>query len=187
VSVVVHPHGPTPERVAAAFRRACEQKMREAMLEVEGEVRSRAPFRTGHLRRSLTSVVRVHGDQIVGTVGTTTRYAPWLEMGTGLYGPRNRPIVPVRARALRFPAGGSASTFAGGRRRQGRAGPGFRLSGQQRAGRAGANAEYVFRRSVRGIHPLHFFRDSMLVSQGRVHRRLGEVPGLARRLLEGRA
>jgi hypothetical protein len=172
---IVVAHGPTPDQAALAFRRACERKMTDAIREVEGEVRRRAPFRTGHLRRSITSRVFVQAGKIYGLVGTTTRYAPYLEMGTGLYGPRNRPIVPVRAQALRFPAGGSASLFAGGRRRQGSAGPGFRLSGARRAGSAGASARYVFARSVKGIHPRHFFRDSMQISEGRVRRHLAEI------------
>ncbi len=97
-------------------------------------------------------------------------YARYLEEGTGLYGPRHRWIVPVSARALRFPAGGRPSLFSAGQRVGGSAGPGFRLTGVQRSGAAGTSAQFVFAKRVRGVRPTHFFRDAILSSQGAVLR-----------------
>jgi hypothetical protein len=47
-------------------------------------------------------------------VGSSKLLAKWHEEGTGQYGPRGRPypIVPVRARALAFPASPSYTRFA---------------------------------------------------------------------------
>ena len=110
---------------------------------VVAEAQKRAPKKTGTLIRSIR-VDDVNEREQTATVraGSTTGkigYAQFVEFGTGIYGPRRRPIVPVRAKALRFP-GSNAST---------------RLSGnltaaQQRREAAQPGSSYVFRRSVRG-------------------------------------
>lgn len=183
MGVVISGSGQTPEMVDRAFRAAARQRFTAAIVATEGEIRARAPWRTGHLRRSITHYISVSAAALFGVVGTTTMYAPFLEFGTGLYGPRNRRIVPVRAKALRWAAGGSASSFSGGSRQQGSAGPGFRLSGQQRSGAAGAGAQYAYARSVRGIHPRHFFADGVLISRGRVLGQLRMIASDAQRIL----
>lgn len=58
--------------------------------------------RTGTLAR-LTSY-RAEADRAVVTVGAP--YAPYVFTGTGIYGPKGRPIEPVAAKALRFEVGG---------------------------------------------------------------------------------
>lgn len=52
---------------------------------VEREAKKKAPKGTGELRRSITSKVERHGDQIEGTVYTPLEYAPYVEFGTGLF------------------------------------------------------------------------------------------------------
>jgi hypothetical protein len=39
---------------------------------------------------------------VVAQVGSDLRHARWVEDGTGIYGPRGRPIKPVRAKFLVF-------------------------------------------------------------------------------------
>lgn len=182
-SVTISGHGFDGPRVERAFRAAAFEQMQSGMHAVEAVTRARAPYRTGHLRRSIISRVYWLGNTLIGVIGTTVFYAPYLEMGTGLYGPRNRPIVPVKARALRFPAGGTASVFSGGRRMGGTAGPGFRLSGQQRAGTAGSGANWVFARSVKGIKPIRFFRDSQEIAKGQLRRSILVIPVVAQKKL----
>jgi Bacteriophage HK97-gp10, putative tail-component len=116
----------------AATKRACHA--------VEREWKAIAPARTGHYRRSITSDVRRAGNTIYGQVGTTVFYAPYLEYGTGIYGPRKKLIRPKRKKALRFPEPGN---------------PAFTLAGRQRSGAAGAGARWVYARWVRGIKPMH--------------------------------
>jgi hypothetical protein len=118
-----------------------ERATRQACATVDREWKLSAPARTGHYRRSITTEVRRTGNVIRGRVGTNVFYAPFLEYGTGIYGPRRRPIRPKRAKALRFPQPGN---------------PGFTLAGRVRSGRAGAGARFVYAAWVRGIRPGHY-------------------------------
>lgn len=132
------------------------RSMRLATQQIESVWKSRAARarRTGTYIRSIRSTVRTTGTTVTGTVAAGVRYAEFLEKGTGLYGPRNQWIEPKSAKVLRFPAGKE----------------GFRLSGQQRAGKAGESAQFVFARRVRGIRPRRFARDSALIAKPRVLR-----------------
>ena len=130
--------------------------MRAALLLTEAEWRGRLVpgvrgYRTGTYSRSITNDkgVRV-GNMIRGSVGTRLFYARYLEEGTGLYGPLHRWIVPVRAKALRFPQPGN---------------PGFTLAGRQRKGRAGAMAKWVYAKRVRGIMPRRYARDAAMIAE----------------------
>jgi hypothetical protein len=126
---------------------------------VQGELMRRSPTRTGHFRRQWSHQVVRRGPRVlVLTVGNPVFYGPFLDRGTGLYGPRNRWIVPKTAKALRFPAGGG----------MGFAGPGFTLAGRVRSGSAGGAARWQYAARVRGIRPRHFVRDSLFVSGPRV-------------------
>lgn len=96
-------------------------------------------LRVGNVSRSDQSVeVRAGGTQGVG-------YAAYLEFGTGIYGPKGRPIVPVRAKALRFPA----------------AGAGVRLSDNLTKAQQRAGGGWQFRRSVRGIRPVRYMENAV--------------------------
>ena len=62
---------------------------------------------TGRLRASIaTQVVRRNGLPAV-IVGTNVNYALAVHDGTGIYGPKGRPIRPRRAKRLRFRPKGS--------------------------------------------------------------------------------
>ncbi|MFB9476973.1 hypothetical protein [Nonomuraea salmonea] len=62
----------------------------------------------GTLRASIQPTVTVTGWRIVGRVGTSLAHGWYMERGTGVYGPRGRPIRPVRAKVLRFEARNSS-------------------------------------------------------------------------------
>lgn len=192
-------HGVTPEHVHKAFLEAVDHRFRRAMQQVEGEVRRLAPWRTGHLRRSITSTATRHGATFEGFVGTTTLYAPWLEFGTGIYGPKHRLITAKHMRtladgsqvpgALRFPSGQGASRgiVSRGRRGQSRAGLGFTQAGRQRSGAAGGQASFTFRRSVKGVPPIRFFEEGVRISRRHVEEELRQViPDVRKRLGAGR-
>lgn len=50
---------------------------------------------------------------VTGRVGTDLEYGLYQHEGTGIYGPRGRPITPVRRQFLKFPRkGGSGFVFA---------------------------------------------------------------------------
>ena len=54
-------------------------------LAMEAEAKERCPVRDGTLRRSITSEVETVADEVVGRVGTTLDYAPYVHEGTGIY------------------------------------------------------------------------------------------------------
>lgn len=58
--------------------------------------------RTGKLDASIFARVIHRGGVPIGQVGTPLKYGLYLDQGTGIHGPRGRPIVPVRAKYLRF-------------------------------------------------------------------------------------
>ena len=105
---------------------------------IVAEAQKRAPKKTGTLIRSIR-VDDVNEREQTATVraGSTTGkigYAQYVEFGTGIYGPRRTPIVPVRRKALRFPRAGAATRLSGNL-----------TSAQQRAG-----GGYAFAKSVKG-------------------------------------
>ena len=127
---------------------------RQLLLQVGNTIVARAqqnaPKKTGTLMRSIrvddvnveeqTAKVRAggigrrganqYGTYKSGIIG----YAAFVEFGTGIYGPRRTPIVPVRRKALRFPRAGAATRLSGNL-----------TSAQQRAG-----GGYAFAKSVKG-------------------------------------
>nr|PZN62466.1 MAG: hypothetical protein DIU58_12340 [Sphaerobacter thermophilus] len=46
------------------------------------------------------------------TVQSTAKYAIYHQRGTGIYGPKKRPIKPVKAKALRIPVRGGSPIFS---------------------------------------------------------------------------
>lgn len=67
-------------------------------IEVQNEARRLCPVDQGTLRRSITFNVT----DTKATIGSNLEYALGVETGTGIYGPKGRPIVPVRAQFLVF-------------------------------------------------------------------------------------
>jgi hypothetical protein len=126
--------------------------MQRAMMRVEAEWKRRSvrARRTGTYGRSITWIARRQGKTVFGRVGVNVAYGRYLEYGTGVYGPRHRMIVPLRASVLRFPEPRN---------------PGFTLAGRQRSGRAGMGARWVYTRRVRGIRPRRYARDAAMVAQ----------------------
>lgn len=157
------------------LRKHAEAAMHQAVLLTQRTWVGRAERsrRTGHYLRSITYRVTVHGSggryMVEGHLGTNVFYARYLEEGTGLYGPEHHWIVPKEGRVLRFPSGGQHNYDPGTGAHQGfENAPGFRLSGQQRQGAAGAGARYVYARRVRGIKPRKFAHDAALVAEPHV-------------------
>lgn len=109
--------------------------------EVVSRAKQNVPRKTFNLHRTIRvdevdeqrQTVRVVAGATNGKVG----YAQYVEYGTGIYGPKGRPIVPVRKKFLRFPAKGSATRKSGNL-----------TSAQQKAG-----GGFVFVKSVKGMRP----------------------------------
>lgn len=75
-----------------------------AAVKVQNNARRNAPVDTGTLRRSVTHTITGSGVGSVARVGSNLEYALWVETGTGVFGPKGKPIEPRTARYLRFPA-----------------------------------------------------------------------------------
>lgn len=63
--------------------RALSGALDKACIGVEGSAKRRAPVRTSNLRNSITHVVKM--EEFTGYVGTSVPYAPYVEIGTGIY------------------------------------------------------------------------------------------------------
>lgn len=82
-----------------AIRRVPERAVRRGTFELLKLVQQEVPKATTTLVKSITAVVtRISADLVEGKVGTWIEYARYLEEGTGVYGPRKRPITIVARR-----------------------------------------------------------------------------------------
>ena len=72
------PGGEGYQALSGALDKAC--------IGVEGSAKRRAPVRSGNLRNSITHVVKM--EEFTGYVGTNVPYAPYVEIGTGIYSSR---------------------------------------------------------------------------------------------------
>jgi hypothetical protein len=112
--------------------------------------------RTGTLGRSITiSTIHQVGHTVWAEVGTNLHYAPYVEYGTGIYGPRGVPITPKTAKVLAWRA------TAGALQRAGR--PGHLLIAMDLTRRKGKlrrsqrhDIYLIFARSVKGFPGWHF-------------------------------
>jgi hypothetical protein len=57
---------------------------------------------TGLLRASIATQLRTDGVDLVMRVGTNVFYSRWVHDGTGIFGPRARPIRPKVAKFMRW-------------------------------------------------------------------------------------
>jgi len=78
--------------------------------DIQRRAKMKAPVDKGPLRSSIRSKVQVNRGQhrVSALVGSNLFYAIYQELGTGIYGPAGRPIVPTSAPFLVFrPKGAS--------------------------------------------------------------------------------
>lgn len=97
------------------------------------------PVDRGRLRSSITFEIVAGGGTIRGRVGTNVSYALAVHDGTGIYGPKGRPIRPVNKSILRFPVRGMTSA----------------------ATRSQTPTGFVFAREVKGSPPRPFLRNAL--------------------------
>lgn len=139
---------------AGRIRQVPDRAVIRGTYELLAAVKRAAPKKTGTFARTLNAKLERRPDGIQGVVGTWMQYAPYLEYGTGLYGPHKKAFVvkAVNARALRFPAGAVGSTIATRR-------PLYR----GRGGGVTVDRPFVFRKQVtiRGMKPRAPFGKAM--------------------------
>lgn len=102
----------------AAAQRAMARLGSAAVTRAGGRVRDAAKANvtaagrvdTGQMRNGITAAApRVQGSKASVTVTSTAEHSRAQHDGTGIFGPSGRPIVPRRARVLRFRPKGSAT------------------------------------------------------------------------------
>lgn len=59
--------------------------MKIACLVVEGQAKVNCPVDIGILRGSMFSQVKLEAGQVVGRIGNSSEYAPYVHQGTGIY------------------------------------------------------------------------------------------------------
>ena len=64
---------------------ALKTAMEKACLIVEADAKKNCPVDDGQLRQSITHDVSTDNGTIEGTIGTNVEYAPYVEIGTGIY------------------------------------------------------------------------------------------------------
>lgn len=124
---------------------AAQRGMDKWALIVADGAKERAPYRSGKGRRAIYT--RPLGDDLGAEVVVPpidgVPYMFYQHEGTGVYGPRGAPIVPVNAKFLRF----TVRTI--------------RVSA---SGRARSGSSVVYARSVRGVPPNPFLLDSFFAT-----------------------
>lgn len=84
--------------VSKMMRKIQENTVNLTVNEFERLVKEKTPVDTGDLRSSWHH----HINKLEGNVYTSKDYAEYVEEGTGVYGPKEEPIRPVRANVLAF-------------------------------------------------------------------------------------
>lgn len=62
--------------------------MRDVTLKIQRDAMINAPVDTGRLRASITPSVKGNGREVMGVVGSNVKYAPYMELGTGMHSER---------------------------------------------------------------------------------------------------
>jgi len=79
--------------------------------------RLKVPVKNGTLQASVTYEIEQKPGKLIGVVGSNVEYAPYVELGTGIYGPRKRPIRPKHSKILAWVSRGPRPTSAIGWKR----------------------------------------------------------------------
>jgi hypothetical protein len=80
---------------------------------VQARARQLCPVDTGRLRASINVEMTRNRNRLACRVGTNVKYARFVHYGTGVYGPKSRPITPTHASVMAFtPRGGKAVVYA---------------------------------------------------------------------------
>lgn len=78
--------------------------------EIAAEAKSKASWtdRTGNTRNAIHGGVDSVGDEVVIYIAHGSEVGMYHETGTGIYGPKKRPITPTNAKVLSFKVNGQA-------------------------------------------------------------------------------
>lgn len=117
---------------------------------VTAEAKLRCPVDEGTLRASIDYTALIERRQATVVIGTPLPYAEYFHTGTGIYGPKGTPIVPVTKKALKFrwePTDGAPKTKSKDKR------------------------GWYFAKSVKGMPANPFLIDALAAVMGRLRTR----------------
>lgn len=99
---------PEVDRLLRSRGGAVAQAVNDVAERTARAARSRAPVDSGRLRNSIRVRSHATASQFKAWVYTNVEYSVYVHEGTGIYGPRGRPIRPRRGRFLAWedPNGG---------------------------------------------------------------------------------
>jgi len=76
------------------LQRIPEMAVRRGAFELQARIQANVPKKTGTLVRNIgVRIERAAGGVVIASVGTHMQYAPFIEYGTGLFGPMKREIL----------------------------------------------------------------------------------------------
>lgn len=101
------------KKAGPLFEEAVHALLNKSALMVISVAKQTAPSDRSTLRNSIDKgpVVKKQNTYSI-EVGSNVEYAPYQEFGTGIYGPKKRPIYPRNARVLAFRARSGQMVFA---------------------------------------------------------------------------
>lgn len=174
-----------PTNLAERIAKEIPQAMRQSQVAVVNEARTRAPVRTGALRRSITAEdPKIEGTTITGAVGAGGAGAPYakgVEYGTGVYSTApdssHSPIMirPIHAKALAWP--NAAMGAPGGQFRRLSGGLRTGVLRQLQSGKLAPNQVFVFAKKVvqQGQRPRPFLRPGLEAAEPTITRIFGRI------------
>lgn len=135
------------QELIKSFPWAIEMGMKDSSVIARQKIVKRTPVDMGDARRSFGKPIRVSEFTyaIISNVGNGKNYTPFLELGTGICGPKKRAIKPPAGVTWRFPIVKKNTIkfwMSVGSK------PGLRKDGTQK------------RTSLNGIKPHHMIRDT---------------------------
>ena len=129
------------ERMEQGLAHDAMARMNDIGRQVVNHARADCPVDSGQLRSSITHHVTLVGRTARMRVGSPLERAKWIHEGTGIYGPHKKPIVPVSAKALKFPTP--------------------KIFGPMPRGVSRSPGGFVFAKSVKGIPPNPFLTEAL--------------------------
>jgi len=113
--------------------------------------RTSCPVKTGHLQSSIThEITKATNTEVEGRVGSNVEYAPYVELGTGIYGPNKTPIRPKTKKVLAWVSRGPRPTTPAGWKQ------------------ASAEGRAVFAKETRGQKPKPFLLPAFINNLGKL-------------------
>lgn len=144
------------DALTKVFQGAAVKWANEMGQRVVNEAKAGCPVDTGRLRSSIAYTINLTPSTCELKVGSDLPYARYIVEGTGVYGPKHRPIVPTTKQALKFPTPKGRGPLRAGAKAPKQSARGF-----------------VFAKSVKGRPPNDFFSAALRAVFGSAVRETG--------------